>query len=413
MIQLSYCTFGLTELTLAEAIEAVDRAGYPGVELSFHRDQFNPFEIRPGTLAALCRQFERLAVRPACVATASHFFTPARPHEPSLMCPDLAGRKRRIGLVSRGIEVARELDIPLVTFGSGFVRAEHLIDPRIDPHALLVDSVRRCLDELRPDDDITLLIEPEPGMHIETMDQAIALVNEIDSPHFGLHLDLCHVYCSEKDYVAAVARAAPYTRYLHVSDAQAGCNLKIIAAPEAASLDLDFADYLVYFPETASFLLLDRAHPMFFGDEPPGAAESDHMARLAGEAGIEARTAYVPYRSLHAGATEFDDEVFTYLISVPRLSFDVLERARPVINFLRGTRDAAGQPLMGRRVANTLTGIVHYHDIPGEGTLDFAACFQALNENGFSGYASVELYHHVGLWEKALQASYRHLSQFV
>ena len=61
-------------------------------------------------------------------------------------------------------------------------------------------------------------------------------------------------------------------------------------------------------------------------------------------------------------------------------------------------------------VANTLTGIVHFHEIPGEGTLDFAASFKALTDHGFSGYASVELYHHVQSWEKALE---RQLQAFV
>ena len=413
MIKLSYCTFGLTELALADAIQAVDSVGYPGVELSFHRDQFNPFEITQETLTDLRRLFKRVTVKPACVATASHFFFPARPHEPSLMCPDLAGRKRRIDLVRRGIELARELEIPQVTFGSGFVRAEHLVDPCIDPHALLVDSVRRCLDFLRPGDDITLLIEPEPGMHIETLDKVIALVNEIDSPNFRLHLDLCHIYCSEPDCVSALVRAAPYARYLHISDAKAGCNLKVIPDSQKRSVDLDFADYLVYFPDTAAFLLLDREHPMYFSDEPLSPERASCIEETVMGAGIPVPARHIAYGSLHAGATEYDDEVFTYLISVPGISFDVLDRARPIVNFLRANNDAAGRPFMPRRVANTLTGIVHYHDIPGEGTLDFAACFKALNDNGFSGYGSVELYHHVGLWEKALGASYRHLSQFV
>jgi sugar phosphate isomerase/epimerase len=64
-------------------------------------------------------------------------------------------------------------------------------------------------------------------------------------------------------------------------------------------------------------------------------------------------------------------------------------------------------------VANTLTGIVHFHEIPGEGTLDFASSFKALVSNGFSGYGSVELYHHVLSWENALEKSFEHLSQFV
>jgi len=413
MIKLSYSTFGLTNLNFLDAIDVVDQAGYAGIELSFHRDQFNPFEITNETLATIKKRLEAARVKPACVATASHFFTPSRPHEPSLMSPDLAGRKRRINLVKRGIHVARKLGVSLVTFGSGFIRDEHVTNPSANPRELLVDSIQQCLREIQGDEDITLLIEPEPGMFIETMEQGLSLVNEINSPRFQLHVDMCHAYCSEKNYVAALAQAAPHTRYLHVSDAQEGYNLKIVKMAENLALNLDFASTLIYFPENADYLLVDRNHPLYFCDEKPTKGQQKRLETILGEAGIEKQLAYVDYNSLYAGSTPFDDEIFTYLISVPGLSFDVLERVKPIAAYLRGTKTANGESLVEKMVANTLTGIVHFHEIPGEGTLDFAASFKALTDNGFSGYASVELYHHVASWEKALKDSFRHLSQFV
>lgn len=413
MIKLSYSTFGLTNLDFLETIDVVEKAGYPGIELSFHRDQFNPFETTDEYLATIKKRFETIRVKPACVATASHFFTPSRPHEPSLMSPDLAGRKRRINLVRRGIEVARKLGVSLVTFGSGFIRDEHVMNPSVNPHELLVDSIHRCLQAVRDDEDITLLIEPEPGMFIETVEQALSLINEVNSPRFRLHLDICHMYCSEKDYVAALAKAAPYTRYLHVSDAREGYNLKIMKMSENLTLDLDFASYLIYSPEYADYLLVDRDHPIYFYDEKPGRDQEKCVESILTSVNIAQTPAYVDYNGLFAGATPFDDEIFTYLISVPGLSYDVLERTRPIIIYLRSTKGADGKLLMDKMVANTLTGIVHFHEIPGEGTLDFAAHFNALTDNGFSGYASVELYHHVQSWEKALNDSFKHLSQFV
>ncbi|MEK6752998.1 MAG: TIM barrel protein [Chloroflexota bacterium] len=413
VIKLSYSTFGLTNLKFLDAIDVVDKAGYSGVEVSFHRDQFNPFEITDEYLNKIKQRFETTRVKPACVATASHFFTPSRPHEPSLMCLDMAGRKRRINLVKRGIEVARKLGVPLVTFGSGFIRDEHVANPSVNPKELLADSIHQCLCELRDDDDITLLIEPEPGMFIETLDQGIDMVNEVNSPNFKLHLDLCHNYCSENDYISALAKAAPHARYLHVSDAQEGYNLKIIKMSETMKVDLNFAAYLVYFPETADFLLLDRQNPIYFYDDQPTGEQKKRIDEMANRAAIKEAVRYIDYNSLYAGSTQFDNEIFVYLISVHGLSFDVLERARPIIAYLRGTRNSEGRLLMDKMVANTLTGIVHFHEIPGEGTLDFEASFRALNENGFSGYASVELYHHVASWEKALADSFKHLSQFV
>lgn len=408
-IQLSFSTFGLTNLDFLDAIDAVGQAGYDGIEISFHRRQFNPFNISDDYLATIKKRLEAARVTPACVATASHFFTPSRPHEPSLMTPDLAGRKRRIDLVKRGIHVARQLGVSLVTFGSGFIRDEHVSSPLVNPRELLVDSIHECLREIRDDEDITLLIEPEPGMFIETMEDGLALINEVGSPRFQLHVDICHAYCSEKNYLAMLAQVAPFARYLHISDARAGYNLKIAKDSEMLAFDLDFASTLVYFPDTADYLLVDGRHPLYFCDQKPGRLRQQRIDALLARAGVTHAPAYVNYPDLYAGASRFDDEIFTYLISVPGLSFDVLERAKPVLAYLRGARNP---PLVDQMVANTVTGIVHFHEIPGEGTLDFAASFKALTEGGFSGYGSVELYHHVESWEKALTDSHRHLTQF-
>jgi sugar phosphate isomerase/epimerase len=403
----------MTDLDFLDSIEAVDKAGYPGVELSFHRDQFNPFEINDEYIAAIKKRFKAVEVKPVCVATASHFFTPSRPHEPSLISPDLAGRKRRINLVQRGINLARELDVSLVTFGSGFIRDEHVTSPSINPRELLVDSIQQCLRAVRDDEDITLLIEPEPGMFIETVEQALSLVHEVDSPKFQLHLDLCHMYCSEKNYISALAQAALHARYLHVSDARKGYNLKIVKMAENLSLDLSFASYLIYFPEYADYLLVDKDHSFYFYDEKPGRDQEKRVEAILSSVNIRLTPVYVDYNGLSAASTPFDDEIFTYSISVPGLSYDVLERARPILIYLRSTKNADGKTLVDKMVANTLTGIVHFHEIPGEGTLDFAASFKALTDNGFSGYASVELYHHVQSWERALNDSHKHLSQYV
>lgn len=413
MIQLSYSTFGLTNLDFLKSIEVVDKAGYHGIELSFHRDQFNPFDLTDEYLAAVKQRLEGLEVKAACVATASHFFTPSRPHEPSLMSPDLAGRKRRINLVQRGIDVARKLGVPLVTFGSGFIRDEHVTNPSVNPRELLIDSIHQGLKSVRNDEDITLLIEPEPGMYIETLEQGIDLVNAINSPRFKLHLDLCHNYCSEQNYLDALSKAAPYAKFLHVSDAQEGYNLKLVKMTENLRLDLDFASYLIYFPEYAEYLLVDRHSPIYFYDEKPSKEQEKCIESILGSVNVSQSPAFVDYNRLCAGASPFDNEIFVYLISVPGLSYDVLERARPILIYLRSTKDANGKLLMDKMVANTLTGIVHFHEIPGEGTMDFASSFRALTDNGFSGYASVELYHHVQSWEKALNDSFKHLSQFV
>ncbi len=250
-------------------------------------------------------------------------------------------------------------------------------------------------------------------MYIETLEQGMNLVDEIGSPRFQLHLDLNHNYCSEVNYLEALGKAAPRAKFLHVSDSQEGYNLKLVKMRDDLKMDLNFAKYLIYFPETADYLLVDPNHPIYFCDEAPDAKQKKRIESILGSVNIAAPPAFVDYNSLYKGQSPFESEIFVYLISVPGLTYDVLERARPIIIYLRSTKDAEGKLLMDKMVANTLTGIVHFHEIPGEGTMDFAATFKTLEDNGFSGYASVELYHHVASWEKALADSYAHLSQFV
>lgn len=413
-IRLAYSTFGLTGLPFLDALTEIDRAGYAGAEISFHRDHFNPFTLDDEDLAAVRRHLDGLSIQPACVATASHFFDPFRPHDPSLMAIEPAARQRRIDLIRRGIHVARKLDVPLVTFGSGFLRPEHARNPQLDPTDLLAESIHECLREIRDDEDITLLIEPEPGMLIETTDEGLALIEKVNSPRFKLHMDLCHAWCSDDDCLDAIARAAPQTRYLHISDAVRGWNLKIVEDREDLVLDMALASWLVHFPASSDFLLVDRNHPIAFCSQSPSAAQRRRMDELLAAAGVQRELQVVDYQKLlaqrYAGPSELDSEIFVWMISIPHLSFDVLNRAWPIAAWLRRAPEG---PQIDAMVANTRTGIVHFHEIPGYGELDLKASFKALTDNGFSGYGAVELYHHVESWQEALSESWRNLAPLV
>ena len=191
MIKLSYSTNGLINLSLMEAIDAVESAGYPGIELAFHIEQFNPFEMTESDLLCLRQRFENGNIKPSCIATPTLFFLADRPHDPSAMCIDLAGRKQRLKLIKEGIKLARALDVQIVSFGSGFIRDDHVNNPHIDPEALLIDSIRECVAFIG-DDNMILTIEPEPGRFIETIAQGVALIEKVNLDKFRRHIDICH-----------------------------------------------------------------------------------------------------------------------------------------------------------------------------------------------------------------------------
>lgn len=61
---------------------AAEMAGCPGIELAFHRDQFNAFDLRDEDLVALCQRFEKGAIRPSCISTPTLFFLADGPRDP-------------------------------------------------------------------------------------------------------------------------------------------------------------------------------------------------------------------------------------------------------------------------------------------------------------------------------------------
>ena len=231
MFKLSYSTNGLTNLDFFTAIEEVENAGFDGVELSFQSKQFNPFLLKNEDCFKIKKFFDKKKVKPVCISTATTFFLSDIPHEPSLISIDKNKRKQRIELIKKGIEIAKIIDIPTVSFQSGYIRKEHIDNSSIDSRKLLIEGIKECLHD---SENIKLVIEPEPGMFIETLEEAIDLINEVNHPNFRLHVDICHAYCTENDYVNSIAKCIPYIEYMHLADIKEGYNLKFICS----SMDL-------------------------------------------------------------------------------------------------------------------------------------------------------------------------------
>ena len=66
-----------------------------------------------------------------------------------------------------------------------------------------------------------LLIEPEPGLLLETTDEYLEVAERVDAPSIGLNFDIGHAFCVKEDLPAAIAKLAPQIRHYHVEDINA------------------------------------------------------------------------------------------------------------------------------------------------------------------------------------------------
>src|SRR5205814_5729748 len=58
----------------------------------------------------------------------------------------------------------------------------------------------------------------EPALLIETADQFLELIEQIDSPAVGLNFDIGHAYCVGDEPAPTIRRLAPYIRHFHLED---------------------------------------------------------------------------------------------------------------------------------------------------------------------------------------------------
>jgi sugar phosphate isomerase/epimerase len=92
----------------------------------------------------------------------------------------------------------------------------------------------------RTDRPIRVALEPEPGCVVETTDQAIGALSEVDASYAGVCLDLAHLACAWEEAGDAVARLA--AAGIPVVKAQVSAALEVAEPASAADVLASYAE---------------------------------------------------------------------------------------------------------------------------------------------------------------------------
>jgi L-ribulose-5-phosphate 3-epimerase len=214
-MRIGYNTNGFASHALDDALRVIGGLGYRSVAITLDHAALDPFA--PGAadeaarVASLCRELDLVPV----VETGARFLLdPWHKHRPTLLEDDAAGRARRIDFLARAIDAAAILGASVVSLWSGArPQASSASSDELD---------RRLLDGLAATCEraaaagVRVGFEPEPGMHIESMDDFDRIAASIDSPAFGLTLDVGHAHLTEESAAATVRRYAARLVNVHL-----------------------------------------------------------------------------------------------------------------------------------------------------------------------------------------------------
>ncbi|ROQ65050.1 sugar phosphate isomerase/epimerase [Rathayibacter sp. PhB152] len=200
---LGYGTNGFADHTLDDTLTVLHVAGYRAVALTLGTPHLDPFadDVRERTLALRAR-LDALGFRVVIETGARYLLDPFAKHRPTLVDEEAGPR---LAFLHRAIEIAALLGADAVSLWSG-VLPEGM--ERARGWRLLVERMLGVVAEAERY-GVRLGFEPEPGMLVETVADALLLRRELGDPEaFGLTVDLGHCVVVEPDGVVGALRSA-------------------------------------------------------------------------------------------------------------------------------------------------------------------------------------------------------------
>ncbi|HTU24390.1 MAG TPA: sugar phosphate isomerase/epimerase family protein [Pirellulales bacterium] len=284
-MKLAFSSNAYLHFSIERTIEKIASLGYTGIEILADVPHAWPAGLLEERKESIRRALEthRLTISNVNAFMMNAVADPRQPYwYPSWIDPDPHYRAIRREHTKRALRLAAELGAPRLTTepggpllpGQSWQEAADLFYEELMPVVEVAEA-----------SGVNLLIEPEPGLLIETFGQYLEFIERIDSPQVGLNFDVGHAYCVGEDPQDWVARMASHTRHYHFEDI-ASTRVHKHLIPGTGSID--FAATLRAIAATGyDGWLTVELYP--YVDEPDNAAREAQafLARTAAEIGLE------------------------------------------------------------------------------------------------------------------------------
>jgi sugar phosphate isomerase/epimerase len=247
-MHLAFSSNAYMHFSIEDTIARVVDLGYKGIELLADVPHAWPAGLLPERKRSIRQALDRhgLTISNINAFMMNAVADPRQPYwHPGWTDPDPHYRAIRREHTKRSLQLAAELGAKCITTEPG---------GHLTPEQSWEDGAKIFYDELMPCVEsaeklqIQLLIEPEPGLLIETFGQYLQFVRRINSPWVKLNFDIGHAYCVKEDPQDWVEQMAPHTEHYHFEDIAATRKHEHLIPGRGA---IDFAATLLKIHQTA------------------------------------------------------------------------------------------------------------------------------------------------------------------
>lgn len=217
-MNIAFSTNAYLKFSFREAVTRLARLGYQGVEIMADVPHAWPAYLLEEQKEEIRRALADNNLR---ISNINSFMMHAvddprqKYWHPSWIEPDPHYRQIRINHTKKALTLARELGAPCVTTEPG---------GPLEPGQSWSAALKLFVEMFKPvaahaeKEGVLLLVEPEPGLLIETADQFLEFMRHIDSPAVALNFDIGHAYCVKDDPATTIPRVAKFIRHFHLED---------------------------------------------------------------------------------------------------------------------------------------------------------------------------------------------------
>lgn len=217
-MKFAFSTNAYLKYSFAETTRRLAEIGYPAVEIMADIPHAWPAFMLPEHVQSLR---DNLAKNNLQISNINAFMMHAiGDHRqlywhPSWIEPDYNYRRVRIDHTKRALTLAKQLGARCVTTEPGGpVAPGESWKAALD---LFVEMIKPVAEHAE-NEGVLLLVEPEPGLLIETCEQAEEFMKQMTSPAVGLNFDIGHQYCVGEDPAISFKRLAKFVRHIHLED---------------------------------------------------------------------------------------------------------------------------------------------------------------------------------------------------
>ncbi len=215
-MKLAFSTNAFKRYSLQEAVRAIAEIGYQGVELLCDY----PHAYPPVFLDKEIRLFKDQITKCKLQVSNLNSFTLysiSDVYHPSWIENDNKLRELRITHTINCIKLARKVEAKNLSTEPGGPINQRKTNGKYLEEELFIQGLKKIIP-IAEEQNIKILIEPEPGLLIENSKEFLNFIRNLNTKHVRLNFDIGHFYCVGEDPSETIYKLSEYIEHFHLAD---------------------------------------------------------------------------------------------------------------------------------------------------------------------------------------------------